>query len=388
MRRCPCNGATGENIVWKVATPGDGHGSIIVWQDALFLVASDTESLKRELICLDAGTGQERWRRTVVESPLETKHALNSYASSTPATDGKLVYVSFLQVDGQTVPAPNVSEVRPVTPGEVIVAAYDFQGQQQWLTRCGTFVSAHGFCSNPVLHEDRVIINGDHDGESWIAALNKDTGEVVWRQPRPNGIRSYVTPIVRSFGGRTQLILSGSQSVVGLDGNTGETLWQVDGPTEQFVASMVDDGQRVFLVAGFPTYHVMAIDPTGQGNVTDSHVAWHETNAKCYVPSPVVVGQYLLVADDRGTANCFHTQTGERLWQARMGKHYHASLVAANGLVYFPAEDGIIKVVRPGAEPEIVAENRVNDTLFASPAVAHGRIYLRGEHQVYCLGRE
>ena len=109
---------------------------------------------------------------------------------------------------------PNVSEVRPVTPGEVVVAAYDFQGQQQWLSRAGKFVSAHGFCSNPVLYQDLVIINGDHDGDSWIAALDRHTGQTVWRQARPHGIRSYVTPLIRTAAGRPQLVLSGSKCVM------------------------------------------------------------------------------------------------------------------------------------------------------------------------------
>ncbi len=298
------------------------------------------------------------------------------------------MYVAFLQVDGRTVPAPNVSDVRPVTPGDVVVAAYDFDGHQRWLARPGEFVSAHGFCSNPVLYEDKVIINGDHDGHSWIAALDKQTGEIVWRQARPNGIRSYVTPLILTQANQTQLVLSGSQCVASLDPATGQTIWQIDGPTEQFVASMVADDERVYLAAGFPTYHVMAIRPDGHGDVSNSHVAWHVTNARCYVPSPIVIGQYLLVADDRGTGNCFRTLTGERLWQARMGKHFHTSLVAARGLAFFLAEDGVTKVVRPGEDVEVVAENHLSDEFFASPAIAHGRIYVRGEHSLYCLGTQ
>jgi outer membrane protein assembly factor BamB len=181
--------------------------------------------------------------------------------------------------------------------------------------------------------------------------------------------------------------LSGSSCVTSLNPLNGQTLWHVDGPTEQFVASMVDDGQRFYLTAGFPTYHVMAIRPDGLGDVTSSHVAWHVTTAKCYVPSPVVVGPYLLVADDRGTANCFRAADGERLWQARLGSHFHASLVAAGGLVYFLAEDGTTRVVRPGPEVDVVAQNTLHDTLFASPAIANGRLYIRGERALYCIGR-
>jgi outer membrane protein assembly factor BamB len=148
---------------------------------------------------------------------------------------------------------------------------------------------------------------------------------------------------------------------------------------------MVCDDRRFYMAAGFPTHHVMCIRPDGIGNVTDSHIDWHVTSAKCYVPSPVVVGNYLLVADDRGTANCFDTSTGKRLWLERLGVHYSASLVTANGLVYFAAEDGLTKVIRPGLALEIVAENPLGEDCCASPAISNGRIYLRGRQSLFCI---
>ncbi len=380
------DGASGKNILWKVPLPGTGHGSPIVYGDRIFLLTCLTESQERVLLCLDRDSGQELWRRTVVKSPLETKHQLNSYASSTPATDGERVYVTFLEVGTKTVPAPNVGRPRPVKPGQMVVAAYDFEGQRQWLVKPGGFVSAHGFSSNPVLFEDLVIVNGDHDGDSYIVALDKRTGAVAWKVPREHKTRSYVTPLLRRIDGRTQMVVSGSKRIVGFDPRDGSRIWHVEGPTEQFVASMVFDGRWFFMAAGFPTHHVMAIDPGGQGNVTDSHIAWHSTNAKCYVPSPVVVDGYLVVADDRGTANCFDAATGERLWLERMGKHYSASLVTAGGLVYFLADDGVMKLVKPGPELELVAENALGEYCFASPAIAGGRIYIRGEQHLYCIG--
>jgi hypothetical protein len=381
------NAATGENIAWKVEVPGEGHSSPIVWNDSLFLVSCLTESEERVLLCLDRRTGDKRWQQIVIKSPLETKHARNSFASGTPATDGKLVYVAFQEVDGSTIPAPNVGNARLVTPGKMVVAAYDFQGQRQWLVRPGDFISAHGFCSCPILYKDLVIINGDHDGDSYIVALDKESGETVWKVPREHKTRSYVTPIIRSIDGRDQMVLSGSKCVVSLDPATGETIWEIDGPTEQFVASMVFDGERFFLAAGFPTYHVMAIRPGGRGDVTESHIAWHATNAKCYVPSPVVVENYLLVADDRGTGNCYLADSGERLWQARLGRGFGSSLVAAGGLAYFVADDGLTKVVRPGKEAEIVAENPIGEVCSSSPAISQGQIFLRGETHLFCIGK-
>src|SRR5690606_33037628 len=132
----------------------------------------------------------------------------------------------------------------------------------------------------------------------------------------------------------------------------GSRNWQIEGPTEQFVASMVYDGKRFFAAAGLPTHHVIAIDPSGMGDVTDAHVDWHVTTAKCYVPSPVLVGEYLLVADDRGTANCFDVRSGERYWQGRLGRHYSASLIGTGTHAWFTADDGVTKMIRPGRELE------------------------------------
>jgi outer membrane protein assembly factor BamB len=151
---------------------------------------------------------------------------------------------------------------------------------------------------------------------------------------------------------------------------------------------MVFDGKLFFMAAGFPTYHVMGIRPDGEGDVTDTHVAWHAKNAKCYVPSPVVAGGYLLVADDRGTANCFDAESGQRFWQERLGRHYSTSLVTAGGLVYFTADDGTTKIVRPGPKLDVVAENPLGEYCYSSPAISDGRIYFRGEKHLICLGSE
>lgn len=380
------NCQTGENLVWKVPLVGGGHASPIVWDSRVFLVACVEATRERILLCLDRDTGKTLWQRTVLGGPLETKHALNSFASSTPATDGKLVYVSFLEVDGHTIPAPNVSTPRPITPGRMVIAAYDFEGHQKWLVKPGEFISAQGYCASPVLYRDLVIINGDHDGDSYVVALDKHSGKMVWTVPREHKTRSYVTPIIREIDGRTQMVFSGSKCIVSLDPHDGSRHWIIEGPTEQFVASMVCDGRLFFMAAGFPTYHVMGIRPDGRGDVTETHVAWQTIEAKCYVPSPVVAHGYLIVADDRGTANCFATDSGKRLWQERLGSHFSASLVTAGGLVYLVADDGLTKVVRPGPNLDVVAENPLGEFCYSSPAISQGRLFLRGEKHLYCIG--
>jgi len=380
------NGETGENVAWKVRVPGAGHASPIVWEDRIFLSSCLIDKQERVLICLDRERGEQLWQRVILRAPLEAKHSLNSFASGTPATDGELVYVAFLEVGDKQVPAPNVGSQHLINPGQMVVAAYDFDGNQLWLVKPGGFLSAHGFCSCPVLFKDMVIVNGDHDGDSYVVALDRQTGAERWRIARQHKTRSYVTPLIREIGGRTQMVMSGSKCIASFDPHDGSQHWEIDGPTEQFVASMVYDGKLFFMTAGFPDYHVMAIRPDGRGDVTGSHVGWHQTSARCYVPSPVVLDGYLLIADDRGTAHCFAAADGEHLWKERLGKHYSASLVHADGLAYFTADDGVTKIVRPGEKLDVVAENPLGEYCIASPAICDGQIFVRGEENLYCIG--
>jgi hypothetical protein len=178
------NGETGENIVWKVPVPGLGHASPVVWKDRVFLASCLVESGKRVLICFSRHSGKQLWQQAVFQGRLEVIHPLNSFASGTPATDGERVYVAFLEASDKQVVAPNVGSERLINPGKIVVAAYDMEGKQEWAVQVGDFVSAHGFSSCPVLFKDMVIINGDHDGDSYVVALDKKTGEERWRTMR------------------------------------------------------------------------------------------------------------------------------------------------------------------------------------------------------------
>lgn len=386
-RRVPVhwNGETGENVLWRVPVPGRGHASPIVWNDRVFVATCIEESKQRVLVAYDCDSGEKLWQRNVLQARLETIHSLNSYASSTPASDGRRVYVAFLEASGEEILAPNVGSDRLMHPGRAVVAAYDLVGNRQWMVKVGDFISAHGFCSCPVLFKDMVIINGDHDGKSYVVALDRTTGQERWRVARRYGIRSYVTPIIREIEGRTQMVMSGSQHITSFDPHDGSLHWEIEGPTEQFVASMVYDGKLFFMTCGYPDYHVMGIRPDGEYDVTDTHVAWRQTSARCYVPSPVVLDGYLLIADDRGTANCFDAADGTHLWKERLGKHFSASLVHANGLVYFIADDGITKIVRPEEQLTVIAENPLGEYCFASPAISGNKLFIRGEKHLYCI---
>jgi outer membrane protein assembly factor BamB len=367
-----------ENVAWKAPVPGVGHSSPIVAGDRVFLTSCLEDKQQRVLLCLDRNSGQQIWQREVLRAPLEKKHDLNSFASSTPATDGKLVFVTFLE--------PKTAGGADATPGNLLVAAYDFAGNLVWKKRPGVFSSRHGFCSCPVIWRDTLIVNGDHDGDGYIVSLRRQDGETVWKIDRDNKTRSYVTPIIRQIDGRTQMVLSGSKHVASYDPDTGKRHWSLDGPTEQFVASMVYDGRLLFLTAGYPDHHILAIRPDGTGNVTDTHVVWRTQKGCSYVPSPIVVGKYFLVVSDDGVASCFEAADGTRHWMRRLASHASASPVAVNGLVYFTADDGTTTIIRPGEKYDEAAKNALGERVYASPAVSDGRIFLRSQNHLYCIG--
>ena len=375
-----------ENIAWRVAIPGKGHSSPVVWGNKVFLTTCLPEKEQRLLLCLDQRTGKKLWQKVVLNSPLETIHPLNSRASGTPATDGQHVFVTFMKADDRKIPAPNVGTQRLITPGKIIVAAYDLDGEQKWKINVGDFISAHGFNTCPVLFEDLVIINGDHDGDAYLVALERKTGRERWRIERENKTRSYATPIIREIGGRTQMILSGSLCVTSYDPHNGKRHWIVDGPTEQFVASMVYNGEYVFVTAGYPERHILAIRPDGSGNVTGTHVAWRTNRGAAYVPSPIFAGPYLLVVADSGIASCFNAKTGKRHWMERLPGGHSPSTVSADGLVYFTSDRGVTTIVRPGKMFNVIARNELGEQISASPAISQGQIFLRTHQHLYCIG--
>jgi outer membrane protein assembly factor BamB len=362
-----------QNVKWKTELRGTGHSSPVVSKGKVFVAGCVEAEKKRVLYCVDRATGKILWERTSVVSDLEQKHNENSWASSTPAADGERVYISFFD--------------KP----EMRVYCYDYAGKLLWEKNPGEFHSKHGFCSPPMLYKDLVIVNGDQDAPkgqtAFIVALDRKTGEERWRADRPNKIRSYCPPVVIDAAGKKQLVLTGCKCVASYDPDTGKQNWIIDGPTEQFVSSMVLHNGILLLTAGFPEHWVMAIDPSGSGNVTKTHVLWSKKNEGGYVPSPVAHAGKLFLVDDRGVASAWEVKTGKQLWKERLsGKGHHASAVAADGRVYLTSDDGTTFVLKASAEFEVLAKNPLGERVFASPAFSDGEIFLRGAKHLWCIG--
>jgi outer membrane protein assembly factor BamB len=355
--------------LWKTKIPGLGHASPIVWKDRVFTVTAFPDTKERVVLCLDRATGKILWQQTVVQGPLEKINKENSYASGTPATDGKRVYVTFRVGD------------------DIVVAAHDFAtGKQLWLVRPGTHVGEWGFSNEPVLYKDKVIVDGDGKGDSFLVALNRADGKTLWRVSRTQKGISYSAPLIRELAGRMQLVQCGDRCVTSFDPDTGKPLWTVDGPSEEFVATPVysEKAGLVFVSSSWPKQILLAIRPDGNGDVTQTHVAWRDNKGAPYVPSMIVAGDYLLSVNNGGTAFCYEAATGKVFWQEKLGRH-HASPVLVEGLVYFINDNGEINAIKPGPNFERVAKYDLGEPCYASPAISDGQVFLRGFEHLLCL---
>jgi outer membrane protein assembly factor BamB len=359
------------DAVWKVVVPGVGHASPIVCGDRIYTVTGLPEKKDRVLLCFDRATGSILWQQTVVHGPLERLHPENSHASGTPATDGKRVYVNFRVGD------------------ELVVAAHDaINGKQLWLVRPGTHEGEWGFSNAPVLYKDKVIVDGDSKGKSFLIALSRDDGRTLWRVDRTRRGISYAAPLVREMAGRIQLIQCGDRCVTGFDPDTGKALWKVNGPSEEFIASPAysEKAGLVFASSSYPTRELFAIKPDGAGDVTETHIAWRDKLGSPYISSPLVVGDWMLSLNNAGIAYCYESATGKVLWKARLGRQ-HSSPVLVEGLALFISDSGEINVIKPAAKFDRVARYQLSESCYASPAISNGQVFLRGFQHLFCIGK-
>lgn len=357
------------NVLWKSPIPGKGYSSPIIWGDKLFTTTALNETNEKALLCYDSRNGKLLWQKTVIKTTFEKKHNDNGFASGTPATDGTLIYVSFLDVT------------------DVVVAAYDFSGKQIWIQRPGTFSSPHGYSCSPVLFEDKVIINGASMGDSFIAALSKKDGHTIWKTSHERPAHSFSTPIFREMAGKMQMIYCANKEIASFNPKDGSKYWFVNGPSEDFCSTPVYNKKSglVLVSSAWPVRNLVAINPDGQGDVTESKVVWQSRKGAYYVPSPVCTDDYLLSTMTTGEVHCIEVTTGKILWVENMGKQY-SSPVLANGLVYMPNDNGVITVIKPGPEFNPIAKNAIGERMNASPAISNGKIYLRGDRHLFCIG--
>jgi len=400
-KNLPSEWSPTKNIKWKTAIEGRSHSSPIVWENRVFLttavegeVVSGAKAVKHTLegdkefvhpdsvgadrkhtfkvIALDRDSGKIVWQATAWEgTPYDNRHRKSSYAASTPTTDGKLVYAYF---------------------GSEGLYAYDFKGKLAWKADLGKMANlGMGTATSPILFNDLVIVQCDEDnGESsFIVAVDKKTGKEVWKTPRKVQI-SWSTPLLVRTATRSELIASGTEFVIAYDPATGKELWRHKGLESNSIPSPVANSEMAFLVAGFPAKIAMAIRLGQSGDLTDTpNVAWKYAKGTAYVPSPILYGDYLYLTTDRGILTCLDAKTGEVKYEGGripIPATFTASPVAFEGKILMTSEDGDTFMVKAGPKHEIIGTNSVGEPVYASPAIADGRIFIRGEKNLYCIG--
>jgi len=362
---------TEDDYEWVIALPGIGHSSPVIWDEALFLTTA-LEDGTRTVHRFNALTGQEEWSQsTRLEVPV--LHSKSSMASSTPALDGEHVYV--LLADSH----------------QELLQAYTFDGELLWQHELGAYTSQHGIGVSPIIYQDLVIVMNEQAGPSSIVALNRRTGDEVWSHPRPSKEVSYSTPMILELDGRPpQLVCAGEPGgVVGLNPLDGSTIWSTGAMPMRTVSSMVYGNGVVIASCGSGGMgkYMRAIDPTGAGDVSQTHIRYerHEKDHLHYVPTPIVYGQHLYLWCDRGIVCCVEMASGRTIWHERIGANYSSSPVCVDGKLYCISEDGEVVVL--GAAPEFREYGRspLGDGSHSTPAVANGRLYLRGFQRLASL---
>jgi outer membrane protein assembly factor BamB len=372
----PVEWTEGKNVKWKVEIPGKGSSTPVIWGDTIFVLtavpADAGERAKQRFTVLAIGRkdGKMLWQRVVREEvPHEGTHATNTWASASALTDGQLVYAFF---------------------GSRGLYALDMKGNVKWEKDLGDMTIKLGFgeASSPALHGDRLVVNWDHEGQSFIVALDKRTGKELWRTPREEKT-SWATPLVVEAGGRAQVITSASGRVRSYDLATGELLWHATGMTANAIPTPVHADGLVFLTSGFRGNALLAVRlAEAKGDITNSPaIIWRYDRDTPYVPSPLLSGDQLyFLKSNSGVLSSFEAKTGKKLYGEQRLEgvpNVYASPLGVAGRIYVAGRDGGVAVVQQGPAFKQLAANQLDDGFDASPVVVDNELYLRGRRFLY-----
>ncbi len=381
-----------RNLRWKVEVPGHGESTPVIWGDRLFLLAATPApdggptdgpaegmfgvrkpgaARAFEVLCFDRQTGKTLWRKAVrTEVPHEGHHRDHGFASYSPVTDGRHVWASF---------------------GSRGVHCLTMDGEIRWSRDLGRLRMRMSFGegSSPALTPKAVIVLVDHEGDSFLVALDRETGKDLWRKSREE-TSSWTTPLVVEHGGRRQIIVNGANRTRSYDAQTGEAIWQCAGQTGNVIPTPVAGHGLVFCASGFRGNAILAIElgRTGELTGTDA-IRWQAKERTPYVSSPTLYGKRIYCFDGtRANLTCRDALTGRVLYTVPAMadiKNVYASPLAVDGRLYFAGREGTVAVVKDGDTFELLAVNKFSEGFDASPAAAGRDLYLRGEKHLYCF---
>lgn len=369
-----------ENIKWKVPIPGSGSGSPVVWDDQVFVVSAIPSGPGRggipqmdfKLFSYNRDDGNLDWEVTAVTAiPHEGTHSTNGYASASPCTDGEHVYAHF---------------------GSRGLYCYTMDGTLVWKRddlgkmRCR---AGFGEGSSPTLVDDMIIVPWDHEGPSYITALNKLTGKTIWKTDRDEPT-CWATPHIIEYNGKKQIVMNGQTKARAYDLETGKELWSCGGQTQRPVATAVSNDDMVFVGSGFRGSFLGAFLPGGSGDIEGTaNVVWDKQRDTPDIASLLISGNRLYYHKEKtAIISCVDPATGKPHYPTTRVPgvdRLYASPIAAGGHVYITARSGNTTVIKDATEFEVVAENSVGEGVDATPAAVDDQLFIRGERHLFCI---
>ena len=395
--RLPDTWSTTENVVWTTAVPGTGWSSPVIWNDAIFMTSvvrtaegepprpglylggerGTPRDLHRWMLyAVDWNTGDIRWERELHASvPEAPRHLKNSYASETPVTDGERVYAYF---------------------GQIGIFAFDIDGTPLWSQQWEPFRTRNGWgtAASPVLHNDRLYIVNDNDDQSFLLALDKRTGEPIWRIERNEGT-NWSTPYVWKNSKRTEIVTTGSDKVRSY-AESGALLWELTGMSTITIPTPLATGDLLYISSGYvgdPLRPAYAIRPGATGDISlrpgeqnSTYIAWAQLQAASYNPSPIVYGDYYYTLFDRGFLTAHDARSGREVYdkvRIEIGAAFTSSPWAYNGKIFALSEEGDTFVFRAGPKYELLGKNSLDEMCLATPAIARSSLIIRTASRLY-----
>jgi outer membrane protein assembly factor BamB len=372
-----------DGVLWKVPIPGRANSSPIVWGDKLFIQSASEDGAERWLFCLNADSGEILWKKAAPGSAAHI-HDKNTWASSTPATDGERVYAVFW--DGK----------------DLQLTAYDFKGQQVWTKDLGGYESEHGAGISPIVYDGKVIVADDQGAKfdqpvpCLVFAFNAKDGSEAWKAPRKSFRACYSTPFIREDDkGKPELIVASTAGVTGYNPADGSEnwnyVWSFPNARQPLrtVASPIEAAGLVIANAGEggKGRSLVAVKP-GKGDVTRTNLVWNDEKSYSYVPTLLASGDYLYCVNDDGFASCHNAKTGEEAWTKRLGGQFFSSPVLIDGKIYAANMAGDVYVFEANPkEYKLLAKNSLGEGVVSTPAVANNRLYIHGANSLFCIGK-
>jgi outer membrane protein assembly factor BamB len=363
---------TDADFNWKVALPGIGHGSPVLWGDRVFVTTSEGKSGVFMVLCLRAGDGSVLWQQEFPVQPL-AGHRYNSLASSTPAVDAARVYVCRTEAAHQ------------------VLMALDHDGKKVWERDLGSFAAQHGSGTSPIVHDGLVIFANEQDGVSFLLALYAATGKTRWQTPRQTKQAAYSTPCVLQAAGASPLLVFNSEAhgISAVTPDTGKVVWEFSKAFDKRSVSspVIADGLVIGSCgSGGGGNYVVAVRPGEVSGAKTPERAWEVRRSAPYVPTSICVDGRLFLWSDAGVVSCVVASTGEVKWQERVDGDFFGSPVCVDGRLFCVSTAGDVVVVKAGEQFELLAKNPLRELTHSTPAVAGGKMFIRSSQHLVSVG--